>query len=60
MGNGGAGNLLDRLARLEQRLAARLQAAKAIEGPVQALYGMLTDAQRQQADELMAGSMGSV
>jgi hypothetical protein len=60
MGNGGAGNLPDRLARLEKTLAARLEAAKAIEGPAKGLYGVLTEEQRKQADELMAGPMGAV
>jgi uncharacterized small protein (DUF1192 family) len=59
MMNGDAGgNLPDRLAALETRLTARLEAAKAIAEPTRALYGVLTEQQRQQADELMSSSMG--
>jgi hypothetical protein len=48
----------DRLARHEQRLSARLDALKAMEGPTRALWDALSDEQRHKAEELMPGPMG--
>lgn len=47
----------DRLTRTEKLLSARLDAVRALEGPVGALYGVLTAEQKRKADELMAYPM---
>jgi len=48
----------DRLAQHEQRLSARLEAMKAMEGPVKALWDSLSAEQQRKAEELMPGPMG--
>ena len=48
----------ERLAQHEQRLSAHLDAMKAMEGPVKALWDSLSDEQRRKAEELMPGPMG--
>ncbi|HTR16953.1 MAG TPA: Spy/CpxP family protein refolding chaperone [Acetobacteraceae bacterium] len=50
----------DRLARMEQMMSARLDALKAIEGPVRALYTALSPEQQKKADELMCRPMGGM
>jgi hypothetical protein len=48
----------DRLAQHERRLSAHLDAMKAMEGPVKALWDSLSAEQRRKAEELMPGPMG--
>lgn len=48
----------ERLAQHEQRLSAHLDAMKAMEGPVQALWDSLSAEQQRKAEELMPGPMG--
>ena len=48
----------DRLARHEQRLSAHLDAMKAMEGPVKALWDSLSAEQQRKAEEQMPGPMG--
>ncbi len=48
----------ERLAQHEQRLSARLEAMKAMEGPVKALWDSLSAEQQRKAEELMPGPMG--
>ncbi len=48
----------DRFAQHERRLSAHLDAMKAMEGPVNALWDSLSDEQRRKAEEQMPGPMG--
>ena len=48
----------DRLAQHEQRLSAHLDAMKAMEGPVKALWDSLSAEQQRKAEEQMPGPMG--
>ena len=48
----------ERLAQHEQRLSAHLDAMKAMEGPVKALWDSLSAEQQRKAEELMPGPMG--
>jgi len=48
----------DRLAQHERWLSAHLDAMKAMEGPVKALWDSLSTEQRRKAEELMPGPMG--
>ncbi len=48
----------DRLAWRQQRMAAHLDALKAMEGPTRALWDALSDEQRRKAEMLMPGPMG--
>lgn len=47
----------DRLAQHEQRLTARLDGLKAMEGPTKALWDALSEEQRNRAEDLMPGPM---
>ena len=48
----------ERLAQHEKRLSAHLDAMKAMEGPVKALWDSLSAEQRRKAEDLMSGPMG--
>ncbi|WP_114910974.1 Spy/CpxP family protein refolding chaperone [Acidibrevibacterium fodinaquatile] len=48
----------DRLAQHERRLSAHLDAMKAMEGPVKALWDSLSAEQQRKAEELIPGPMG--
>ena len=50
--------LPERFDRAEQRLAASLDALRAIRGPTVQLYGVLSEDQKRIADQLIHGPMG--
>lgn len=50
--------LPQRLDAMEQHLSAHLEALRAMKGPVQALYGVLSDEQKKTADHILHGPMG--
>jgi hypothetical protein len=58
MNQGGSTSWPDRLALHERLLADRLAVLKALEAPVKSLYAVLSEQQRQKADELMGGPVG--
>jgi hypothetical protein len=50
----------DRLAHMERMLSARLDAVKAMEEPVRALYAVLSPEQQKKANELVGHRMGGM
>jgi Spy/CpxP family protein refolding chaperone len=50
----------DRLAHMERMLSARLDAVKAMEEPVRALYAVLSPEQQKKANELISHRMGGM
>jgi hypothetical protein len=58
MNQGASESWPERLALHERLLSDRLAALKAIEGPVKSLYRVLSEQQRQKADELTGSPMG--
>ncbi|MBN9510925.1 MAG: Spy/CpxP family protein refolding chaperone [Alphaproteobacteria bacterium] len=60
MQQGPAPDWPDRIAQHERRLAAHLEALKAIEAPVRALWDTLSDEQRRKANALLVSHMGKM
>ncbi len=58
MQQGATASWPERLAHHERRLSAHLDAMKAMEGPVKALWDSLSAEQQRKAEDLMPGPMG--